>query len=72
MQIHPTAMVHPKASLADDVEIGPFCVVGEHVTIGKGTRLLSHVTVEGWTEIGERMRTASLRVDRRAASASGI
>ena len=34
--------------------VGPFCVVGEYVTIGKGTRLLSHVTVEGWTDIGER------------------
>ena len=54
MQIHSTAIVHPKARLADDVEVGPFCVVGEHVTIGKGTRLLSHVTVDGWTEIGER------------------
>ncbi|MGH7216930.1 MAG: acyl-ACP--UDP-N-acetylglucosamine O-acyltransferase [Nitrospiraceae bacterium] len=54
MQIHPTAIIHPKASLADDVEIGPFCLIGEHVTIGKGTRLLSHVTVDGWTEIGER------------------
>lgn len=54
MQIHSTAIVHPKANLADDVEVGPFCVVGEHVTIGKGTRLLSHVTIEGWTEIGER------------------
>ena len=54
MQIHPNAIVHPKAKLADDVVVGPFCVVGEHVTLGKGTRLLSHVTVEGWTEIGER------------------
>ena len=54
MQIHATAIVHPKASLADDVEVGPFCLIGEHVTIGKGTRLLSHVTVDGWTEIGER------------------
>ena len=54
MQIHSTAIVHPKASLADDVEVGPFCLVGEHVTIGKGTRLLSHVSVDGWTEIGER------------------
>ena len=44
----------PRRSLADDVEVGPFCVIGEHVTIGKGTRLLSHVTVDGWTEIGER------------------
>ncbi len=54
MQIHPTAVVHPKAELAEDVEIGPFSVVGEHVKIGRGTRLVSHVYVEGWTEIGER------------------
>jgi len=54
VQIHSTAIVHPKASLADDVEVGPFCVIGEHVTIGNGTRMLSHVTVDGWTEIGER------------------
>jgi len=54
VQIHSTAIVHPKASLADDVVVGPFCMVGEHVRIGKGTRLLSHVAVDGWTEIGER------------------
>jgi UDP-N-acetylglucosamine acyltransferase len=54
VQIHSTAIVHHKASLADDVEVGPFCVIGEHVTIGGGSRLLSHVTVDGWTEIGER------------------
>ena len=54
MQIHPTAVVHPKAELADEVEIGPFSVIGEHVKIGRGTRLISHVYVEGWTEIGER------------------
>jgi UDP-N-acetylglucosamine acyltransferase len=54
VQIHATAIVHPGAKLADDVVIGPFCVIGEHVSIGKGTRLLSHVTVDGWTDIGER------------------
>jgi UDP-N-acetylglucosamine acyltransferase len=54
VKIHPTAIVHPKADLADDVEVGPYCVVGEHVVIGKGTRLLSHVSIDGWTEIGER------------------
>lgn len=54
MQIHPTAVVHPKAELASDVEVGPFSVVGEHVRIGRGTRLVAHVYVEGWTEIGER------------------
>ena len=31
MKIHPTAIIHPKAHLATDVEIGPFSVVGEHV-----------------------------------------
>lgn len=54
MRIHPTAIVHPQAELGPDVEIGPFSVVGEHVRIGRGTRLVSHVYLEGWTEIGER------------------
>jgi UDP-N-acetylglucosamine acyltransferase len=54
VKIHPSAIVHPKATLDTDVEVGPFCVVGEHVVIGKGSRLHSHVNVEGWTEIGER------------------
>ena len=54
VKIHPTAIVHPKASLDGDVEIGPFCVIGEHVALGKGSRVLSHVTIDGWTEIGER------------------
>lgn len=54
MQIHPTAIVHPKAELGPEVEIGPFSVVGEHVKVGRGSRLVSHVYLEGWTEIGER------------------
>lgn len=54
MNIHPTAIVHPKAELADDVEIGPYTVIGEHVTIGKDTKIASHVLIEGWTTIGER------------------
>lgn len=54
MQIHPTAVVHPKAELADDVEVGPYSIVGEHARIGRGTRLVAHVYVDGWTEIGER------------------
>jgi UDP-N-acetylglucosamine acyltransferase len=52
VQIHPSAIVHPKAQLAEDVMVGPFCHVGEHVKIGGGTRLISHVSVDGWTEIG--------------------
>jgi UDP-N-acetylglucosamine acyltransferase len=54
VKIHPTAVIHPKAVLADDVEVGAYSVVGEHVRIGAGTRVLSHVCIDGWTDIGER------------------
>lgn len=47
-----TACVDPRADLADDVEIGPYCVIGPDVRIGRGTRLTSHVCVMGVTEIG--------------------
>ncbi|HEY5257008.1 MAG TPA: acyl-ACP--UDP-N-acetylglucosamine O-acyltransferase [Candidatus Baltobacteraceae bacterium] len=50
---HPTAIVHPRARIARGVEIGPFCIVGEHVTIGTGTVLQANVVVNGWTQIGE-------------------
>jgi UDP-N-acetylglucosamine acyltransferase len=51
--IHPTAIVHPNANIARGVDIGPYCLVGENVTIGKGTLLQAHVVVNGWTTIGE-------------------
>jgi len=50
--IHPTAIVHPNANIAKSVEIGPYSVVGEHVTIGVGAKLLAHVVVNGRTTIG--------------------
>jgi UDP-N-acetylglucosamine acyltransferase len=46
--------VDPAAHIAEDVEIGPFCVVGPHVSLGPGCRLLAHVYVTGHTEIGAR------------------
>jgi UDP-N-acetylglucosamine acyltransferase len=51
-QISPIAVVDPKAELADDVEVGPFCVVGPDVRIGGGTRLLNNVTLTGHTTLG--------------------
>jgi UDP-N-acetylglucosamine acyltransferase len=50
--IHPTAIVADGASIAANVEIGPYCVVGQQVSLGDGVRLLSHVVVENRTEIG--------------------
>jgi len=52
-EIHTTAIVDKEASIDEDVAIGPFCIIGSGVKIGKGARLLSNVLVEGKTEIGE-------------------
>lgn len=53
MPVHPTAIVDSKSRIADTAEIGPYCIIGEEVEIGRGTRLLANVYVEGPTWIGE-------------------
>lgn len=56
MTIHPSSVISPEAILADDVVIGPFCLIRGKVRIGKGTRLESHVSIgseHGTIEIGE-------------------
>jgi UDP-N-acetylglucosamine acyltransferase len=50
---HATAVVDPKARLAEDVEIGPYCIVGPGARLGARVRLASHVVIEGLTEIGD-------------------
>jgi len=49
-----TACIDPRAELDDDVEVGPYCVVGPDVKIGRGSRLIAHVCVQGSTTLGER------------------
>jgi len=51
--IHPTAIVAPGAELDEDVEIGAYSIVGAHVKVGRTTRVMPHVFVDGWTTIGE-------------------
>lgn len=55
-QIHPTALVHESAVLADDVSIGAFTVIGPNVSIDSGTRIASHVVVAKNTRIGKDNR----------------
>ncbi|AJE03721.1 acyl-ACP--UDP-N-acetylglucosamine O-acyltransferase [Geobacter pickeringii] len=64
--IHPTALIHPKAELAEGVEIGPYAIIGEHVRIGRGTKVGPHSVIDGWTEIGEENQIFSM------ASVGGI
>ena len=52
-RIHPTVIIHDGAEIADDVQIGPYCVVGPNVRIGKGTVVHDHVTMSGKLTIGD-------------------
>jgi UDP-N-acetylglucosamine acyltransferase len=46
-------MISEGAVLGADVEIGPFCMVGPKVKLGDRVKLLSHVVIDGETEIGD-------------------
>ncbi len=47
-----TAVIDPRAEIDSDVEIGPFCVIGPDVSIGRGTRLENNVTLMGRVQLG--------------------
>ena len=47
------AVVERGAEIANDVEIGPFCVIGSKAKIGRGTKLMNNVSVLGDVSIGE-------------------
>lgn len=53
VRVHPTAIIHPAATLGDDVEVGPFAIIEENVAIGRGTRIGSSVRVDPYARIGE-------------------
>jgi len=55
-RIHSTALVDRTAELADDVEVGPYSMVGARVRIGAGTVLGPHVVIDGRTTIGRGNR----------------
>lgn len=51
--IHPTAIIAEGAKIAENVKIGPYCVIGQDVEIASGAELKAHVCVDGCTSIGE-------------------
>jgi UDP-N-acetylglucosamine acyltransferase len=52
-RVHPTAIVDARAEIDGDVQIGPYCVIGAGVKIGKGCRVHSHAVITGRTTLGE-------------------
>jgi UDP-N-acetylglucosamine acyltransferase len=55
-EVDPLARIAGGAALEPGVKVGPFCVVGPRVRLGRGTVLESHVVIDGDTVIGERNR----------------
>lgn len=56
MTVHATAIVASSAMLADDVQIGPYSIIGDGVEIAAGTRIAGHVVINGPTRIGKDNR----------------
>jgi len=51
--IHKTSIIDPKAKIASNVVIGPYCVIGPNVEIGENTIIQSHVNISVCAKIGK-------------------
>ena len=54
VEIHPTAIVDPKAELGVATIVGPYCIVGSEVVLGEGCWLQQHVTLCGPMRAGAK------------------
>jgi len=53
-KIHPSAVVHPEAFVANTAVIGPLCVVERGAKVGEHSQLKSRVTLGEYCEVGQR------------------
>ncbi len=49
--IHPSAIISKNAVIHETTNIGPFCIIGDEVKIGKNNNLISHVSITGNSSI---------------------
>ena len=56
MEVHPTAIVSPRAELGASVRVGPYAVVEDDVVIGDGCEIGAHAVVKRFTTLGRRNR----------------
>jgi UDP-N-acetylglucosamine acyltransferase len=56
MKIHPTAIIDPKAEIADDVEIGPYSIVEAEVKIASGCKIASSVVLANGARLAEGIK----------------
>jgi UDP-N-acetylglucosamine acyltransferase len=56
MDIHPTAIISPRAQIAGHVRIGPYAVIEDEVIIGNGCEIGAHAVIKRFTSLGQRNR----------------
>ena len=56
MNIHPTAIISPRAEIATGVRIGPYVVIDEDVLIGEACEIASHAVLKRYTVVGRGNR----------------
>ncbi len=56
MELHPTAVVSPRAELAPGVRVGAYAVIEADVQIGEGCEIGAHAVVKRYTTLGARNR----------------
>ena len=54
--IHPTAIVDPRAELDTGARVGPYSVIGAGIRIGRDAEIGAHVVLEGRVTLGARCR----------------
>lgn len=54
--LHSTAVIDPRAGLAEDVTVGAYSVIGPEVELGPGVEVGHHVVLEGRVMVGARTR----------------
>ena len=52
MSIHPTAIVDPSAKIAEDVNIGPFCIIESDTVIESGCDIAARVSIKSGVYMG--------------------
>lgn len=56
MNIHTTAVIHPRAELAADVFVAPYAVIEADTRIGAGCEIGAHAVIKRYTTLGKRNR----------------
>lgn len=59
MGIHSTAIIDASAQLGDDIEIGPYAIIGPDCIVGDGARIAAHAVLQEQVTLGTNVRVSA-------------